>query len=89
MGNLLLFNLESSEEDGCTHFDRATSPFRCPFAAFEAYPVALAPGTFADADDWVEVAGYAEVEVEGWGWEGVVGGDPVLGWSGFGGSGHP
>ena len=67
MGNLLLFNLESSE-DGCTHFDRATSPFRCPFAAFETNPVALTPGSFSHAEDRIELAGDPEVEREGWRW---------------------
>lgn len=70
---------------GLTYFDCAATPFRCPFAAFETDPVALAPGPFAYAEDWVELAGYAEVEVESWGWEVVGWGDPVLGWGGFGG----
>jgi hypothetical protein len=67
-----------------TYFDCAAAPFRCPFAAFETDPVALAPRAFAYAQDWVELAGYAEVEVESWGWEVVGWGDPVLRWGGFG-----
>ena len=55
--------------DGTTYFDCSASPFGCPFAAFETDPVALAPGAFAYADYRVELAGYAEVEVEGWDWE--------------------
>ena len=81
-----LFDLFWSWMD--TYFDRAAAPFGRPFAALEADPVALAPGAFADAEDWVELAGYAEVEVESWSWEVVGWRDPVLGWSGFGVSGH-
>lgn len=62
-----------------TYFDRATAPFGCPLAAFETDPIALAPGAFAYAEDWFELAGYAEVEIQSWGWEGVGWGDPVLG----------
>lgn len=63
-----------------TYFDCAPTPFRCPFASAETYPVSLAPRPFSNADDWVELAGDPEVEVESWGWEGEGWVDPVLWW---------